>query len=75
MGMPGRPNCIQCIHYYVTYNPVNPYGCRAMGFKSSQNPALLVYTSSGIECQVFKKKISPDGNKESTGGSRGGLVA
>ncbi len=75
MDMVGRPNCIQCIHYYVTYNPVKPYGCRAMGFKSAKNPALLVYSTSGIECQVFKKKIPPRGNKGSTGGSKGGLVA
>lgn len=57
--MAGRPNCIRCVHYFVTHNPVKPFGCRGLGFKSSQNPAAVVFASSGIECQLFvlKKEI------------------
>lgn len=73
--MAGRPSCIKCVHYYVTHDPVTPYGCRGMGFKSAQNPAVMVFSSSGIECQIFKRKSFPNGKKTDSGGSRGGLVA
>lgn len=71
--MAGRPSCIKCVHYFVTHDPTQPYGCRAMGFKSQQNPAAMVFASSGIECQIFKEKIS--NNTKSSSGGRGGLVA
>lgn len=69
--MAGRPNCIQCIHYFVTHNHAKPHGCRGLGFKSAHNPAAVVFASSGLECQLFvlKKK------KNESGGSRGGIVA
>jgi len=73
--MAGRPSCIKCIHYFVTHDPVKPYGCRAMGFKSAQNPAALVFSSSGIECQLFKSKFPSKQNRSGSGGSRGDLVA
>ncbi|WP_240744818.1 uracil-DNA glycosylase [Desulforhopalus sp. IMCC35007] len=44
------------MHYFITYEPSNPYGCRAMGFKSRKNPARVVFESSGMECQLFKAK-------------------
>ncbi|WP_136805402.1 uracil-DNA glycosylase [Desulfosediminicola flagellatus] len=58
------PNCYKCTHYFITYEPAKPYGCRAMRFKSNRNPARVVYESSGIICQLFtpKKKIKPDGS-------------
>ena len=73
--MAGRPSCIKCVSYFVTHDSVNPHGCRFLGFKSKQNPATLVFSSSGIECQFFKSKnkVKPGGS--GTGGSRGGLVA
>jgi len=46
-----------------------------MGFKSAQNPAALVFSSSGIECQIFKRKQPPKQNKSGSGGSSGGLIA
>jgi hypothetical protein len=50
------PNCLQCKHYYITYEPSLPYGCRAMRFKSARNPAQVVFSSSGIHCQLFMLK-------------------
>lgn len=41
-----------------------PYGCRAMQFKSAHNPAQVVYSSSGMECQLFAPK-----NTDREGGS------
>jgi hypothetical protein len=48
--------CIKCRYYQVTWDPERPYGCRAHNFKTSRNPAAIVYESSGIECQVFTPK-------------------
>ncbi len=50
------PNCLKCIYYYVTYDSARPYGCRAMKFKSASNPARVVYSTSGIHCQLFAEK-------------------
>lgn len=75
--MANRPNCIKCVHYYVTHNPAQPYGCRGLGFKSTQNPAAMVFASSGIECQIFKEKKQhkQKSKNNNSGGSRGGLIA
>ncbi len=50
------PSCVHCIHYFITYEPACPYGCRAMGFKSRHNPAQVVFRSSGVSCRMFQKK-------------------
>ena len=70
--MASRPSCIKCVHYYVTHDSAQPYGCRGMGFKSAKNPAAMVFASSGIECQIFKAKQKKNSN---SGNSKGGLVA
>jgi hypothetical protein len=49
-------SCIRCRHYLVTWDARRPYGCRAHQFKSRRNPALVVFESSGIECQLFQEK-------------------
>ena len=49
--------CRKCRHYQVTYEIRQPYGCRAHGFKTSRDPALIVYETSGIECQLFESRI------------------
>lgn len=51
-----RPNCFKCRHFFITYEPSHPYGCRVMGFKSKKLPSITVYESSGLECQVFEIK-------------------
>jgi len=34
--------CHKCLHYYVTWDPQYPHGCRIMGFKSRQMPMVEV---------------------------------
>ncbi|MDG4474703.1 uracil-DNA glycosylase [Thiovibrio frasassiensis] len=51
-----RPNCLACLHFYITHEASRPYGCRALGFKSLQYPSMVVFASSGIHCQVFSAK-------------------
>lgn len=58
-----RPYCFSCRHFYITHEPANPYGCRAMGFKSAWNPALVVFNSSGYECQMFAAKEKKDAKR------------
>jgi hypothetical protein len=49
-------NCMSCLHFYITYDPQFPYGCRAVGFKSRWMPSKVMYASSGMDCQFFAGK-------------------
>ncbi len=51
-----RIACIKCRYYLITWDVHQPYGCRAHGFKTHRNPSIIVYESSGIECQLFEPK-------------------
>jgi hypothetical protein len=53
---PGTVSCGNCRHYYVTWDKLFPYGCRAMGFKSKTSPSASVRQASGMDCQLFVKK-------------------
>ena len=53
-----RPNCHGCVHFYITHEPAFPYGCKALTFKSAQYPALTVFASSGMPCQLFVRKTA-----------------
>ena len=55
-----RVACYKCRYYQVTWDVRQPYGCRAHGFKTHRNPSLIVYESSGIECQLFEPKKPAD---------------
>jgi len=50
--------CQQCIYYYVTWQPNQPHGCKAYGFRSKQLPAIVVKKSSGMECKLYHNKHS-----------------
>lgn len=52
-----RVNCIKCKHFFVTYEPQRPYGCKIYGFKGPQMPSMTVFQSSGIQCQLFEQKV------------------
>lgn len=49
-------NCFKCHHFFITYDPGFPYGCRAAGFKSRMMPSREMYVNSGMKCQAFEKK-------------------
>ncbi len=55
-------NCRKCFHFYITWKPQHPYGCRAMGFKGKQMPSMVVLRSTGEACALFKKKPSLSSN-------------
>ena len=53
------PACQRCRFYQVTWDAQAPYGCKAHGFKSSRNPALVVFESSGAHCLLFEPRKPP----------------
>ncbi len=52
------PNCMRCLHFFVTYEPARPRGCRAYGFKSLALPSQVVLTTSGSPCQLFSPRLA-----------------
>jgi hypothetical protein len=51
-----RSKCRKCRHYYITWDPKAPYGCRILKFKSRSDPGLVVWQSSGFACLHFLPK-------------------
>ena len=51
-----RINCRRCEHYFVTWEAKKPHGCRAYGFKGQQIPSIVVFQSTGTDCNLFKLK-------------------
>jgi len=54
-----RVNCLKCRHFYVTWDPQFPRGCRAFGFKTRLLPSQTVLSSSGQPCMNFEPKDAP----------------
>ncbi len=52
------PTCRDCIHFFVTYDPSFPYGCRSVGIKSRRYPYLEVQAATGEPCQGWETKRS-----------------
>ncbi|MHB8765640.1 MAG: uracil-DNA glycosylase [Deferrisomatales bacterium] len=48
--------CFRCRHFYVTWDPTFPRGCRALGFKSRELPCDAVRGASGAECLHFAER-------------------
>ncbi len=51
-----RINCFNCAYFKVTWDPANPRGCQAYGFKTKQLPSVVVKQSSGMDCMKFVSK-------------------
>jgi hypothetical protein len=51
-----RINCLQCRHFYVTWDEKFPRGCKAFGFKTKSWPSQTVLASSGNPCMNFEPK-------------------
>jgi len=49
-------NCLECKHFYVTWDQSFPKGCKVYGIKSQQMPSVLVKKTSGMDCQAFLAK-------------------
>jgi hypothetical protein len=51
-----RVKCAKCAHYFITYDPRFPYGCRAMNFKSRVLPQNEVTSLTGMDCQMYQPR-------------------
>lgn len=50
------PICKNCKHFYITWDPKFPYGCKALQFKSKVLPSIEVRKHSGFECLKYDPK-------------------
>jgi len=55
-NQPDAKQCLQCVHYFITYEARFPYGCRALSFKSRRLPCNEVYEASNANCLMFVSK-------------------
>ena len=58
-------NCMKCRHFYITWDPNFPRGCKAYGFKTKQMPSVSVRAASGSLCMLFEEKLLPGKEKKS----------
>jgi len=49
-------DCYQCKHFYVTWEPSHPRGCKAFGFKTHRMPSTVVFENSEEKCLKFSPK-------------------
>jgi hypothetical protein len=60
--------CKGCAHFFVTYDPLFPYGCRALAFKSKRMPSAEVEEASGSPCEArILRKSSRRGDAVNSG--------
>ena len=50
------PNCWQCRHFAISWEPATPYMCSLMGFKSRLMPSIEVLRADGRICRGFMAK-------------------
>ena len=50
------PFCPRCVHYFVTWDPNFPKGCRLFGIKSRALPSMEVRLANNRDCPAFAPK-------------------
>ncbi|MBM3611415.1 MAG: hypothetical protein FJX19_00340 [Alphaproteobacteria bacterium] len=53
---PQEVRCGMCRHFFVTYEPTLPWGCRSFGFKSANLPSQEVLAATGTVCARFEAR-------------------
>jgi len=61
--------CRECEHFHITWDKHQPYGCRAMDFRTSGSPHDLVVQTSGERCNCFHLKKRLRREREERAGS------
>lgn len=54
--MDKKPNCMNCQHFFITYDPRTPRGCKLYKLQSRELPSQIV-KMAGTECMGFKEKV------------------
>ena len=57
-------DCNSCAHFFITWNKKFPFGCRAMGFMTSNSPSKDVFEVEGRDCLAYKNKFSQPGEED-----------
>ncbi|MDR0473060.1 MAG: hypothetical protein LBH43_05270 [Treponema sp.] len=50
------PNCLQCCHFRITWEPAFPRACSVFGIKSRNLPSMEVFLAAGKHCFKFELK-------------------
>jgi hypothetical protein len=50
------PNCLQCRHFFVTWDTTFPRGCRVFEVKTRELPSRVVYRATGKHCPAFERR-------------------
>lgn len=61
--MVSQIECFKCKYFHVTWDPKQPRGCKAYGFKTAKLPSIIVKETSGQACTLFTPKKSKDDGK------------
>jgi hypothetical protein len=64
------PKCLDCRHFYVTWDARFPRGCRAYGVASRELPCVVVLQATGQRCATFalsdRVRRTPEGARRQT---------
>jgi len=55
-----KPNCTQCKHFYITWDPKIPNGCRRFGIQCKDLPSRVVAQAGMGDCTGFEAKKRPE---------------
>ncbi|TVR59781.1 MAG: hypothetical protein EA426_06475 [Spirochaetaceae bacterium] len=47
------PNCLQCVHFSVSWDRTHPRACAVFGVKSRELPSIVVFRATGRHCPSF----------------------
>ena len=53
-------NCLKCVHYFITWDPSFPRGCKLFGFKTAAHPNSTVVEATGSQCRNYVIKRAGD---------------
>jgi len=53
---PQLPNCLKCVYYKVSWDPMLPHSCAIFSIKTHLIPSLEVFRSAGGNCPTFHPK-------------------
>jgi hypothetical protein len=48
------PNCLKCVYFKVSWDPVFPHSCGIFGIKCRDLPQAEVFRATGTHCPSFR---------------------
>lgn len=50
------PNCVQCVHFRITWDPDFPRACNLFNIKTRSMPSYEVFAANKLHCPSFQRK-------------------